>query len=150
MDKFNSAVFYREMLVDADQRYITDLDYDLYGSDGDPPPELDVNTEAWGWWDGGLARIMADLPNRGTLYFRGHALFDNPDDAKNDYLMNPEVERVDQVAFAAGAFAPEPSHVPWGMVIPHWHDTLRREGFGEGQRYELRAVTIILFWQEQS
>jgi hypothetical protein len=147
MDKFKSAIFVRDMSVDVDDndRPIgLNMTHDLFGNDQDevPPDELYIDTAAWGWWDGGLAKLLRTSPTECgrvvPIYFRGAAMFDNADDAKNDYLMDPlqEVYRVKQVT--------EDQHLPFGMIIP----TFAVTDYADQSKNPLIRVTIILWWHE--
>jgi hypothetical protein len=124
--------------------------------------ELVVDTVAYGWHDGGMERALRQYSggrtdNTSPLFFRGHALFNNIDDAKNDYLMEPEVEtprgltaeEQEQAGLPNDDY--EKKHVPFGMIMPHWRDKTHEELRAQEQhdpREELVGVTLILWWQE--
>lgn len=133
MDEFKSAIFYCPV-----------VDGDIQGEeiDGFDQDEIYVDTHGFGWWNGGLARLLLDIHEQGghAMYFRGHALFDNIDDAKNMYLCEPEPTIREE------SDAPVVQHHPFGMVIPVW-DTRRRMSLDP---IKLVSVTVILFWQELS
>lgn len=139
MDDFKSYVEYVEPIV-GDVFPIDHITCDSFvADDGIDFQPLDL---AWG--DGGITRIMRDVQRKfgdsGILYFRGAALFDNFDDAKNEYLNNPVVD-------TGGCGVYQDAHQPFGMVIPRWRDA----GFGAEQheyRDRLAAITVILMWQE--
>ncbi len=143
MDGFKSIVIHvsgDELKTVGDITSTTGLQFEeLFESDN-----ILFDAGSLGWGDGGLERALGHVLSRGPMYFRGHALFDNPDDAKNDYLMNPEMHDDCKVEVYGDV---QDDHIPWGMVIPNWsisHDTIIEDG-----RHTLNYVTILLFWQEQ-
>lgn len=156
MDKFKSAIFVRDILSDMDgNTFVQQISHDLVNNDPlvegsiSDDDELYIDTQAWGWWDGGLAIMLTGIrelrPKNNDMYFRGAAMFENLDDAKNDYLMDPlqEVYRVKQVT--------EDQHVPFGVVIPKWVSKCQPgcdASDARSYRWELVSVTIILWWQE--
>lgn len=157
MDYFKSVILNRDVLSDIDgHTLVENLSHDLVGNDdpqmnilvdGLDKDDLVIDTMAWGWWDGGLHKLLKlqherPVAPREALFFRGAALFGNFDDAKNDYLMDPMVEIVDHSAGLNDGNEPTSEHhIPFGMVIPHWE-------VGRMIEFDiLKSVTIILFWQ---
>jgi len=158
VDYFKSVILNREVLSDIDgHALVENLSHDLVGNDdpqmnilvdGMDNDDLHIDTQAWGWWDGGLHRIMSDkrsvmMGMDNALYFRGAAMFGSFDDAKNDYLMTPELLGDDEVKESCEG------HVPFGMVIPQWNERGENIGVGTVEVWVpiLVSVTIILFWQ---
>lgn len=159
MDYFKSVVLNRDVLSDIDgHALVENLSHDLVGNDdpqmnilvdGLDEDELYIDTQSWGWWDGGLHKLLRQRAfgqeKHDPMYFRGAALFHSFDDAKNDYLMNPEMEAYTERQVT------EEQHIPFGMVVPQWRNLTHEEMRGREQhdhRDKLVSVTIILFWQD--
>lgn len=140
MDQFKSAIIHGE------PEYVCEM---IAMMDDD---DLHVDTVAYGWHDNGMDRIMNSRrllgPTPVPMFFRGHAMFGNVDDAKNDYLMTPSIEQRSPDDKQTGHDEGDDFgyyHVPFGMVIPTWHF---RTGNVEHPA-KLVAATVILWWQEQ-
>lgn len=143
MDGFKSIIFHtQDMTFDFDVGGITSFE----GAEVDTF-DIHVDAEAYGWNHGGMQRILYNRSAWASpLYFRGFAMFDNIDDAKNDYLMEPRGDAVDD-----GYEGFTEQHIPFGMVIPTWRPLTHEEQRGREQhdaRSTLVSVTIIFFWQD--